>query len=49
MAKRAGSISSITTRGLKGPRKTKKRLAIKKAKIDARNEKSKRFIKGKKK
>jgi hypothetical protein len=33
MAKRSGSISSL--RRPKGPRKTKKRLAIKKARLEA--------------
>jgi hypothetical protein len=46
MAKRAGSISVLTTRSLKGPRKTAKRLAIKKAKIDAKYA-DKRYNKGK--
>lgn len=49
MAKRTGSISKTTTRSLKGPRKTKKRLAIKKAKKQAHYEKNKRYIKGKQK
>lgn len=46
MAKRAGSISALTTRALKGPRKTKKRLAIKKAKIALKTA-NKRYVKGK--
>ena len=46
MAKRAGSISKLTTHSIKGPRKTKKRLAIKKAKI-AKKTANKRYNKGK--
>lgn len=46
MAKRSGSIGRLTTLSLKGPRKTKKRLAIKKAKIAAKTA-NKRYVKGK--
>ncbi len=45
MAKRPGSIGRLTTLSLKGPRKTKKRLAVKRAKVAAKTA-NQRYVKG---